>query len=503
MTRRRFTALVCAALIAMVSTLASAALAGAVPHTLRLSIYQPGATSAAKLVYFDMKGLDPALSTQITVRRPGVITPIEDEFEFSGPESLSTYDLDLLEPGDLIELRQPSAAPTPVQTFQTPSATLNFGGTTISGTLGAGAVNTLSIDGTCLSEESVVALPASGGPFIEAFSAAALPPGARVSLRSINSRGFQFGYNTLAPGERPCVFADGSAGQSLSANPGGKDPTPYRLQVEGLSQLIPNTRIVLRRGGTIVEDRSLASSQTFAVLVASAPRPGDQIELYRPQTAGAPSQVVTIPQISGKFDPAVDLAAIDGPAGREVRVYACQPQICGGSGRTLLDTPVGRSFYDFAKSDSNEIALDLQADSVVEGTFQSATDPIQYRFRMPSGDLVAPKQTLKLPAKLKRSSLARAFKKGFRVKVKSDEAGPATLTLVFPKVKAGRAVTLAKASNTVSAGTTTVKLKFTRPGKKALKKLRKRSSRLATLTSTVTDASGNASTLVKRTKIKA
>lgn len=45
--------------------------------------------------------------------------------------------------------------------------------------------------------------------------------------------------------------------------------------------------------------------------------------------------------------------------------------------------------------------------------------------------------------------------------------------------------------------------KFTKVGKKALKKLRKRKSRLATLTSTGTDASGNASTLVKRKKIKA
>jgi hypothetical protein len=64
-------------------------------------------------------------------------------------------------------------------------------------------------------------------------------------------------------------------------------------------------------------------------------------------------------------------------------------------------------------------------------------------------------------------------------------------------------VTLAKATRSVIAGTTTVTLKFTKAGKKAIKKLRKRNSRLATLTSKVTDASGNVSTIVKRTKIKA
>ena len=54
----------------------------------------------------------------------------------------------------------------------------------------------------------------------------------------------------------------------------------------------------------------------------------------------------------------------------------------------------------------------------------------------------------------------------------------------------------------VQAGTTTIRLKFTKSGKKALKKLSKKRSRSVVLTSTVTDASGNASTIAKTAKIK-
>jgi len=51
-------------------------------------------------------------------------------------------------------------------------------------------------------------------------------------------------------------------------------------------------------------------------------------------------------------------------------------------------------------------------------------------------------------------------------------------------------------------GTNTIKLRFTKSGTKALKKLSKKRTRSVVLTSTVTDASGNASTIAKKAKIK-
>ncbi|MBI2690671.1 MAG: hypothetical protein HYX29_01810 [Solirubrobacterales bacterium] len=488
---------------AFAATLSGPSTAGAALHSLQLSVYQPGYSGASKVVYLSIEGVDPALSTQFTVRRAGVATPIEDEFEFSGASSLSTYDLDLLEPGDLLEIRQPSTSPTPTVSFQTPAASLSFAGSSVTGVLGAGSMNTLSVQGTCLTEQTGIQLPASGGPFSQSFAAGTLPPGARVQLGSVDNRGFNFEFSAVAPGERACVYADGSSSQSLSRNPGAKDPTPYYIQLDQLTQSTTTTRLVLRRGGGILEDKSGPSSSSFSANLATAPRPGDLIEIYRPQAAGTPTQVVTIPQVSGTFDPAVDLAAIDGPAARESRVFACTPLICTGSGRTLLDTPPGRAFFDFTKSDGGEPVTDLLPDSLVEGTFQSASEPVQYRFAMPAGDPVAPKLSMKLAAKLSRVRLVKAFKRGFKVKLRSDEVGQAKLTLAFPKAKAGRAVTLAKASKGAKVGATTIALKFTKAGKKALKKMRKRGSRVATLTSTVTDASGNTSTLVKRLKIKA
>lgn len=502
MSKRRSAKLALLFCAALVSALTASASASAAIHSVRVFVSPAGFSGPTKDVYLDAEGLDPALSTQITVRRAGVPTPIEDEYEFSGSDDLSTYDLDLLEPGDLIEIRQPNTSPAPTFTFQTPAASVNVSGTTVSGNSGGGTFNNLSLEGTCLSEVRVVPLPAAGGAYAADFGAD-LAPGAKLTLTNFDANGSEFGLNARSAGERACVAVDGVPPLFEIDIPGAKNPKPYRIQVDDLTHAVPNVRVVVRRGGAVIDDQSTTAYNSAATEMAVAPRPGDQIELYRPQTAGAPSQVLTIPQVSGTFDPSVDLATIDAPAGRYLRVFACQALVCGGSGRTLIDQPAGRTFYDFSKTDGHEASLDLQADSRVQGTVQSATEPISFRFAMPLGDLVAPAQSIKLASKLKRKTLAKAFKKGYKVKVQSNEVGNASLTLAFLKSKAGRAVTLAKASKSVAAGTTTVKLKFTKSGKKALKKLRRGKSRLATLTSTVTDASGNTSTLVKRTKIKA
>jgi hypothetical protein len=507
MTRPRPVLLICALCAALAYALAMAGSASAGIHSVRVQVDYPGSVGPDKRVYMDMEGLNAAQDTQITVRRPGVVTPIEDEHEFSGDEELSTYALDLLEPGDLIEIRQPASAPAPTVTFQTPTASVGVSGTSVVGSVGPAARNVVTADGTCLTESRTAELAAAGGSFSADFGTD-LAPGARVVLTSFDGNGFEFALGAAAPGERACIEADGVPALYNSSIPGIKDPTPFHIQLDNLSPLITTTRIVLRRGGAIIDDQSKTTYSSGAEDLAVAPQPGDQIELYRPQTAAAPSQVATIPRVSGVFDPASDQAAVSGPAGRMLRVYACQPMVCSGSGRTLLDRPAGRTFFDFTTPQSYERAFNLQADSVVQSYFQSATEPIAYRFALSPGDLVAPAQSFRLASKLKRSVLVKAFKKGFKVRVKSNEAGSAKLALTLP-LPAKRAksrpksVTLAGAVKRVRAGTTTIALKFTKPGKKALRKFARRSSHTALLTSTVTDASGNASVVVKRTKIKA
>lgn len=511
MNRRRLTLIWGSTVVALVASLALAAGAGAAIHSMRVSIYEAGYAGATRIVYMDLDGLNSALTTQVTVRRPGVVTPIEDEFEFSGNERYSTYDLDLLQPGDTVEIRQPNTAITPTVSYETPTAALNLTGTTASGQLGAGLTNTVSLAGTCVSDPHVTHLAAAGGPYSVNFGTD-MAPGSGLSLESFNSQGFEFTLGARVPGERPCVRTRSTPTNYSVANPGRKDATPYSIYLNDLSPLIPTTRVVLRRAGTILEDHSSTTSSYLGVAIATAPQPGDTVELYRPQTAGSPSQVLTVPQLSGVFDVASDQAAVTGPVGRALSVYACQPLYCAGSSRSTQDPAPGRSFFDFTKSQSYNLPFDLQPDTRVVGIFQSATERIEHTFALSPGDLVAPTQSFKLPGKLKRRTLVKAFKRGFKIKLTSSELAVAKLSLTLPaasksakaKAKAkSKAVTLATAKQTLRAGTTTVTLKFRKSGKKALKKLAKGSSRSAVLTSTVTDPSGNASTVVKRTKIKA
>jgi hypothetical protein len=121
---------------------------------------------------------------------------------------------------------------------------------------------------------------------------------------------------------------------------------------------------------------------------------------------------------------------------------------------------------------------------------------LSIRFLATPGDLVAPVQSFKLPNKLKIASLVKALRKGYKLKLNSNEAGTVKLSL-------GKLATVTKP---VKPGSNNFRLKFTKSGKKQIKKLAAKGKRAkslsVTLTSVVTDASGNSSTVVKKTKIK-
>lgn len=406
-----------------------------------------------------------------------------------------------LAPGSTVSVRQPAVSASPTEVFTIPEATLNVvnGATSLTGSVPAGWFGSVRGDYRC--EVPQVVQTVGAGPYSVPYST--IIPGELAEVSITNGLGDDVSVNRHSPGETPCI--DIYAASNPGGIPGGAtDPAPFYVEVDHLLPIVAvSVRLVLRRGGAILGD--VSEDDTNADIdLATRPLPGDVVDVYRPKTAPTPAHSMTIPQVSGVFDPAIDRVAMNTPAAGVIRAFFCRAYACPTQNtRSALNVPSGVNFLDYGVSQSTDPAVDLRPDDKISGTFENPDHTLQYSFDVTPGDLVAPVQTIKLASNLKRKTLAKSFKKGYKVKVKSNEAGGASLTLAFPKAKAGKAVTLAKASRNVIAGTTTVKLKFTKAGKKALKKLRKRSSRLATLTSTVTDASGNVSTLVKRTKIKA
>jgi hypothetical protein len=287
------------------------------------------------------------------------------------------------------------------------------------------------------------------------------------------------------------------AGASSAPPVGGTGENPYTISVNHLiTSFQPSVRVVLRRGAQILTDNSVSGSSSYASFT-TRPLPGDVVDVYRPQGAATPAFSATIPQMSGKFDPVADLAAIDAPAAGEEFVYPCRLHGCPFEiPRIATDRPAGRTIFDFAHSQGGFAKVDLRPDDATNGFWIDPTFTLSFGFALTAGDLVAPAQSFKLPTKLKISTLAKALKKGYKIKLTSNEAGSA-------KLKLGK---LASVTGSVKPGSNSLKLKFSKSGKKAIKKLaaqgKHAKSRSISLTSVVTDASGNASTIVKKTKLK-
>lgn len=443
---------------------------------------------------------NPALTRRIVMTPPS--GPVFDTGSLAASAAnYSSGNLPTLVPGSTVSVRQPASAVSPTETFTVPETTLNVvtGATVLTGSVPAGWFGAVRGDYRCELTPTVKGVGA--GPFSVPYTK--VLPGELAEVSISNASGDQISLNRHSPGETPCVEV--SSVPDWQPVPGGPlDPTPYRMQVDHLIPAVATSvRLVLRRGTTIIVDVSEDDTNTN-VDFATKPLAGDVVDVYRPKTAPTPSHSVTVPTVSAVFDPAVDRVAMTTPAASILRIFFCRALACPTqNARTARDVAAGVNTLDFGVSQSIYPAIDLRADDRLTATYEDPDHTLKYFFEATPGDLVAPAQSIKLASNLKRKSLTKAFKKGYKVKINSNEAGPAKLTLAFPKSKAGKAVTLATASRTVAPGSTTITLKFTKSGKKALNKLKKRSSKLATLTSTVTDASGNTSTLVKRTKIKA
>jgi hypothetical protein len=438
-------------------------------------------------------GLDSTKNTRVIVTAPGG-AGLLDTTAVSGSQYFSSGTLNGLAVGSTISVRQPAASVSPTETYVVPSPTLTLtnGATTVTGTVPAGLIGGVEPDERCGNGAPPFTVPA--GAF--AVPVAKTLPGDMVVLSVYSLSGDRTSLYSHSPGETPCVEI--SADPYVNPPPGGTpNANPYRLVVDHLVESIsPSVRVVLRRGGTTIID-DFEDATDFNRPTNTLPLPGDIVDIYRPKTAPTPTFSVTIPPVAASFDPAADLVAINAPASGLVAVGDCRAYECvSENARYLRGTPAGRTLLDFRLGQGLNLPLDLRSDDVLSGEYFNPDFTLDYTFGVAPGDLVAPTQSFKLPSKLKISALVKALKKGLKIKLTSSEAGTAKLTL-------GK---LATAKGNVKAGTTTLKLKFSKSGKTQIKKLaakgRRAKSKSVSLTSVVTDASGNASTLTKRTKIK-
>ncbi|MBJ7458933.1 MAG: hypothetical protein JHD02_07095 [Thermoleophilaceae bacterium] len=453
-----------------------------------------------------ISGLSFADTRRIVVTAPSGSVRLDTGVLAAGASNYFSSHLTGFAPGDTVSVRQPGSSVAPTESFTIPNTGLSVvtGATAITGTVPAGWSGNVRGDYRC--GLPTVTQTFGAGAFSMPYSR--ILPGETASLTNFNTSGDYIELVRHSPGETPCVRVDAISDAPYS--PGGAaDPTPYEVGVDHLlTSVSQSVRIVLRRGATILADASQDTTYGSTEF-ATKPLPGDIVDIYRPKTAPSPSSSMTLPPVSGVFDAAVDKVAINTPAAGLITAYFCRTYVCATqNARSALNVPAGVKLLDFAAPQSRYAAMDVRPDDVVTGLFEDPDHTIDYYFEITPGDLVAPTQSFRLAGKLKRKSLIKAFKKGFKVSLSSTEVGSAKLSLTLPLAstkskKKPRTITLANATRPVVIGTTTVYLKFTKSGRKALKGLPKKTSRSATLTSTVTDTSGNASTIVKKTKIKA
>jgi hypothetical protein len=424
-----------------------------------------------------------------------VVTAVGADYDVTtaaGADYLSA-NIPTLSAGDTVTVRQPAAA-APTETYLIPAPSINVvaGGNVLTGNIPAGLIGVVEGDHRCDVGSLSYTVPA--GAFNVAYSK--IIPGEQVSVTSFSPSGDETAVVRQAAGETPCISVDG--GTVIGPILGGPAPVaPNSVEVSHLlDNIASSVRVVLRRGASILADNS-ADGDSVSKSFAQQPLPGDIVDVYRPKTAPNPTYSATIPQVSSVFDPAAELVAIDGPAAGLLLTNPCRAYNCSNdSTRSARPAAAGRTLLDFKTSQGYNLPLDLRPDDITNVDFFDPDFTFHYEFPSHPGDLVAPTQSFKLPGKLKVSALVKALKKGYKIKLKSNEAGTAQLSL-------GK---LAKVTKSVTPGTTTLKLKFSKSGKKAIRKLaakgRKAKPLSVTLTSLVTDSSGNASTVAKKTKIK-
>lgn len=444
--------------------------------------------------------LDTTKQSTLRQMRAGV------EFDRSNYPSGSNYNelYTTLLAGDVMEIYQyPAADPVlpaiplipPVRSIVVPSFTVNAvaGSPVVSGSIADEWSVWVTSYNECTNDGGTLPATRAAGTY-SATLPRALAPQSYYSVAGRLANGDRIRLMGELPGDAACIDIDAAKGTSGYG-------LPYEVEVDGLdSAVAPTTRVRLLRGGALIAE---ANNDELDLTEAQKPLPGDVIEVYRPQGAPAPAYVVTIPPTSGVFDPGNDLVAIDSQAGEYIDAMVCRPVTCDESydnQRTSRSVPGGRTLFDFASGLGPARPYNIFAGDLVIGRWLSPEGKLRYEFELTQGDLTSPVGSVKLAKKLK----AKSINKKLKFKLTSNEAGKLNAKLTLPAKKKGKKpATLASGKSNVKAGSNTISLKTTSGGKKALKKIAKgKKSVGATLTLTLTDASGNVTTIVKGTKLK-
>jgi hypothetical protein len=266
---------------------------------------------------------------------------------------------------------------------------------------------------------------------------------------------------------------------------------------------------VLRRAGAEIIDYSDAgASDSISYSTAIQPQAGDVIELYRPQAAPAPTSTFTIPGVSSIFDKSNSLVAVDAPAASAIQIYTGSLYAMYSNGRSVRNTAPGRTIFDFKVPQDGLTPIDLSIPDFITADWYSLAQRGHLKVGVVPGDLSPPALAIKLAKKFKLKKLGSKVP----LSVSASEPVQATIRMTLPaklkgtkssKTKSPTIVASAKLS--LKAGTTKLKLKITKAGKKVLKRIRKQRlpNQTATVTVTATDAAGNSATTTKTTKLAA
>jgi hypothetical protein len=208
------------------------------------------------------------------------------------------------------------------------------------------------------------------------------------------------------------------------------------------------------------------------------------------------------------FDAGNDMVAINSPAGAQVQAIACRAFDCAGyNWRAARDVPAGRAIFSFAQPFGIERAFDIRPDDQISANWRSAGTLMNVTVSATPGDLTSPIAKITLAKKIKLKRLGKKIK----FKLDSSETGSAvsSLTTTPPgrakkkgRGAAKKAITLASATTAIRPGMNTISLKVTAKAKKTIKKIiASGKAQTGTLQITLTDAAGNATTVVSTTKL--
>ncbi len=424
-----------------------------------------------------------------------------------------------LEPGDRVEIFKPGIpagppAVAPVDQYEIPLVAIAGapGGASVSGSAPDGTLARISVGTGCdTNAYSTLPVAAVGGAF-----SVAVPPlaaGADLTLRVFSGTGDYTQLRSRVPGETPCF--------SASATPFPEQPTidpaaatPYSVRVYNLRPSVANdSRLVWRRGATVIGDTTNVGGTQFTTTSATQPIPGDVIEVYRPQTALAPSRSVTIPDVSATVDTGASLVALSSPSvSGLVTVYATDAGPSQRSSeRSFLSLPAGRTVVDYNVSQGDQRPFKMRPGGRAFVNWASPDWGIRYDVTASPGDLVSPAVSAKFKSKLRLAKI----KKSIAVRVSSSEIATGTARLLVaerlpgkghPKTKPGkRTITFATAKLSLGPGSRTVKLKLSKAGLRALKQLRGAGKSMravkAALNLNVADPSGNVTSVTRTMKL--